>query len=325
LATEKLSLLNKIYKVTDFDMILLDYNILIIAVSSTGYQARAYQLTTMIPILPLSIDLLVQTSFPLDTKAKISCRPTLKVSLEFDCVLQASDYYVYNFQAMLAVTPTNTGEITNAEFFKYFLPDTFSNGRCDSSLDFIVCESDVRNLLTVTFQKGQEVRRKLNIMTIYAKINSQKYPGSGYSSRMKVVNNTFTFSDRNFNVDDYIKNSLTFVGAKVLGVPGKSDILTFTMDNTMTLNLNFTSSKSDIEDLKKISLPIFFTARSEKNFTLIYKYFDYSSDEVKNYLSLYLILGGCAIIGLVVAFLVIRNKNMSKVDIKKVFNQNEDL
>jgi hypothetical protein len=84
--------------------------------------------------------------------------------------MQASDYYMYNFNALLVVGNRNDGKITDVDFYKYTLPDVFTNGRCDSSQDFIICESDVRDFFNIPIVKIDKIRRKMNVMTIYPKI-----------------------------------------------------------------------------------------------------------------------------------------------------------
>lgn len=161
------------FKVIDFDMILLDYNVLILGVSQIGYQAKCFQLTTMSMIIPFLLTELEDRSLPIITSPKISCRPILTVSTEFECTLQASDYYVYNFHAKATFSQTTSGSITDVHFYSYSLPDVFSNGRCDSTLDFVICESDVRDFFNIPVLKIQGARRKVNIMSIYAKFNSE--------------------------------------------------------------------------------------------------------------------------------------------------------
>jgi hypothetical protein len=54
------------------------------------------------------------------------------------------------------VSKTYTGKIIDTKFYEYKLPDIFSNGRCDSSKDFIVCESDVRDFINIPVIKVQD-------------------------------------------------------------------------------------------------------------------------------------------------------------------------
>jgi hypothetical protein len=78
-------------------------------------------------------------------------------------------------------------------------------------------------------------------MTIYPKLNSRSYKkyANGFCTRMKNLNKTYTLSNRNFNVEDFEQNSLSFVEERY-SIIGRSDIANFIMKPEMTLRLNFT-------------------------------------------------------------------------------------
>lgn len=110
------------------------------------------------------------------------------------------DYVMCNFNAVAEFKADNTGRIFSVGIQKYALPDIFSNGRCDSSKDFILCEQDVNELFNIAIAKIKGLRRKLIFMSTYQKLTPPKQANGGrvaatdvlgYSFRMKVLNSTF--------------------------------------------------------------------------------------------------------------------------------------
>jgi hypothetical protein len=47
LLKESIEQVNQMFQVIDFDMILLDYNLMVLGIGSNGYQAKCYQLNNM--------------------------------------------------------------------------------------------------------------------------------------------------------------------------------------------------------------------------------------------------------------------------------------
>jgi len=84
------------------------------------------------------------------------------------------------------------------------------------------------------------MRRTINLMSIFPKYDGTEWTGKGYSSRLKTIVKLLTLSNRNFNVDEYGLNSLTFVSPKLSNK--KSDIVNFKIENKITLKMNFTQS-----------------------------------------------------------------------------------
>ena len=114
-------------------------------------------------------------------------------------------------------------------------------------------------------------------------------------------------SNRNFHVESYETNSLSYVGLK-LNVPGRSDIFNFEIENQINFKMNFTQSMDNIADLNKLKVNIYLNPRSKEKFTLTSKYFTYGNNKKKDNIPFFIIVAICVLIGAVIASYIMKKR-----------------
>lgn len=214
------------------------YHLFIILITkSSGVEILAYEKSTYNREENINYKLLTEKLPNSENFNNLRCK-VISDEYEFECTIHSDEFKMYNFRGQfdLILKPDVSVNLQNVEVYDYFTPFYDELVNCETSENFINCESA---LVVQNENPFIKTNNSENFLITWPKINGD-FKGDSYSSRIKKLPIEQLCTNKNFRVENYTSDQIITVEMNQIDLLVFFEIRSIVLKDEIALKFNLT-------------------------------------------------------------------------------------